>query len=241
MERIFERTELLIGQEGLSKLKNTHIAVFGIGGVGSFAAESLVRSGIGEITLIDFDDICVTNINRQIHANISTVGRLKVEAMKERLLLINPELLVNIIPKVYSKDNSHEIIKDDFDYVIDAIDMISSKIHLIKTCKEKGIPIISSMGTGNKLDPSRFEVTDVYKTSVCPLAKVMRRELKKLGVKKLDVVYSKEVPITQNSQVDEEGNVKRKQTPGSIAFVPPVSGMIMASFVIRQILNINTH
>ncbi|MCT4633971.1 MAG: tRNA threonylcarbamoyladenosine dehydratase [Firmicutes bacterium] len=241
MEGIFERTELLLGQDGLEKLKGTHIAVFGIGGVGSFAAESLVRSGIGEITLIDFDDICVSNINRQIHANIKTVGRLKVDAMKERLLLINPDLIVNIVAKVYSKDNSEEIIKEDFDYVVDAIDMISSKIHLIKTCKDKGIPIISSMGTGNKLDPSRFEITDIYKTSVCPLAKVMRRELKKLAIKKLDVVYSKEVPITQNSQLDEDGNIKRKQTPGSIAFVPPVSGMIMASFVIRQILSINTH
>lgn len=241
MEGIFERTELLLGQDGLEKLKGTHIAVFGIGGVGSFAAESLVRSGIGEITLIDFDDICVSNINRQIHANIKTVGRLKVDAMKERLLLINPDLIVNIVAKVYSKDSSEEIIKEDFDYVVDAIDMISSKIHLIKTCKDKGIPIISSMGTGNKLDPSRFEITDIYKTSVCPLAKVMRRELKKLAIKKLDVVYSKEVPITQNSQLDEDGNIKRKQTPGSIAFVPPVSGMIMASFVIRQILSINTH
>jgi tRNA A37 threonylcarbamoyladenosine dehydratase len=241
MEGIFERTELLLGQDGLEKLKGTHIAVFGIGGVGSFAAESLVRSGIGEITLIDFDDICVSNINRQIHANIKTVGRLKVDAMKERLLLINPDLIVNIVAKVYSKDNSEEIIKEDFDYVVDAIDMISSKIHLIKTCKDKGIPIISSMGTGNKLDPSRFEITDIYKTSVCPLAKVMRRELKKLAIKKLDVVYSKEVPITQNSQLDVDGNIMRKQTPGSIAFVPPVSGMIMASFVIRQILSINTH
>lgn len=189
---IFSRTELLIGKEGLLKLKNSTVAVFGIGGVGSFAVEGLVRAGIGKLVLIDGDDVCVTNLNRQIHATTFTIGKPKVDVMKDRILAINPEAQVLTFKEFYSSKNSDKLLSKEYDYVIDAIDRVPSKVDLIAKCTLLGIPIISSMGAGNKLDPTKFEVGDIYQTSVCPLAKVMRRELRKRGIKSLKVVYSKE-------------------------------------------------
>ncbi|SHE83700.1 tRNA threonylcarbamoyladenosine dehydratase [Caloramator proteoclasticus] len=232
----FSRTELLIGREALEKLKNSKVAVFGVGGVGSFAVEALARGGVGSLVLIDKDDICITNINRQIHATTKTVGRPKVEVMAERIKDINPSCQVITYKTFYNKDTAEELLKDDYDYVIDAIDTVSSKIDLVVRCKEKNIPIISSMGAGNKLDPTKFEVSDIYKTSVCPLAKVMRSELKKRGVKDLKVVYSRETPIRRNNneQIEEK---QRKQIPASISFVPSVVGLIIAGEVIKDIIN----
>ncbi|WP_027308027.1 ThiF family adenylyltransferase [Caloramator sp. ALD01] len=232
----FSRTELLIGREALEKLKNSKVAVFGVGGVGSFAVEALARGGVGSLVLIDKDDICITNINRQIHATTKTVGRPKVEVMAERIKDINPSCQVITYKTFYNKDTAEELLKDDYDYVIDAIDTVSSKIDLVVKCKEKNIPIISSMGAGNKLDPTKFEVSDIYKTSVCPLAKVMRSELKKRGVKDLKVVYSRETPIRRNNneQIEEK---QRKQIPASISFVPSVVGLIIAGEVIKDIIN----
>ncbi|MDD4504349.1 MAG: tRNA threonylcarbamoyladenosine dehydratase, partial [Clostridiaceae bacterium] len=192
----FSRTELLIGKEGIDKLKKSTVAIFGIGGVGSFTAEALCRCGVGRLVLIDHDDICLTNINRQIHATRKTVGRPKVEAMRDRLLDINPDADIVIYKELYNEKTSVMLLQSEYDYVVDAIDMVSSKIDLVLKCIEMNIPIISCMGAGNKLDPTKLEVTDIYKTSVCPLAKVMRYELRKRGVKKLKVVYSKEEPIT---------------------------------------------
>lgn len=232
----FSRTELLIGREALERLKNSKVAVFGVGGVGSFAVEALVRGGVGSLVLIDKDDICITNINRQIHATTKTVGRPKVEVMAERIKDINPKCQVLTYKTFYNKDTAEELLKDDYDYVIDAIDTVSSKIDLVVRCKEKNIPIISSMGAGNKLDPTKFEVSDIYKTSVCPLAKVMRSELKKRGVKDLKVVYSKETPIRRNNNEKINEN-QRKQIPASISFVPSVVGLIIAGEVIKDIIN----
>lgn len=231
MEQFF-RTELLLGEEGMEKLQKSHVAVFGIGGVGSYAAEALVRSGVGEITLIDFDTIDITNVNRQIPALLSTVGRYKVDVMKERLLDINKELKINIFNKKYAADNSDEFFQATYDYVVDAIDIISSKIHLIQTCKEKNIPILSSMGMGNKLDPTKIKITDIYKTHMCPLAKVMRKELKDRGIKSLDVVFSDEKPRKPARSISTEA---KREIPASCASVPPVAGLVMASFVIRKL------
>jgi len=192
MDNRFIRTELLLGKEGMIKLKNSTVAVFGIGGVGSFACEALVRSGLGKIILVDYDIIDISNINRQIHATSSTVGLPKVEVMKKRLLEINPELDIEVYQEKYNDETREKLISTDYDYVIDAIDMITSKIDLITTCKEKNIPIISSMGAGNKLNPTLLEVGDIYSTHTCPLAKVMRRELKRRNIKELKVVWSKE-------------------------------------------------
>lgn len=227
------RTELVIGDEGLEKLKNSKVIIFGVGGVGGFAAEAIVRAGVGNITIVDFDDIDITNINRQVIALHSNVGKLKVEAMKERLLDINPELKINAVAKLYNAETSDEILCEDYDYAIDAIDMVSSKIHLIEKCTEKGIKIISSMGMGNKLDPTKIEITDIYKTSMCPLAKVMRRELKSRGIKKLKVVYSTEKAIEPKKKI-MNGN---KMTAGSVSFVPSVGGLVIASAVIRDLIN----
>lgn len=227
------RTGLVIGDEGLEKLKNSKVIIFGVGGVGGFAAEAIARAGVGNITIVDFDDIDITNINRQIIALHSNVGKLKVEAMKERLLDINPELKINAVAKLYNAETSDEILCEDYDYAIDAIDMVSSKIHLIEKCTEKGIKIISSMGMGNKLDPTKIEITDIYKTSMCPLAKVMRRELKSRGIKKLKVVYSTEKAIEPKKKI-MNGN---KMTAGSVSFVPSVGGLVIASAVIRDLIN----
>lgn len=227
------RTGLVIGDEGLEKLKNSKVIIFGVGGVGGFAAEAIVRAGVGNITIVDFDDIDITNINRQVIALHSNVGKLKVEAMKERLLDINPELKINAVAKLYNAETSDEILCGDYDYAVDAIDMVSSKIHLIEKCTEKGIKIISSMGMGNKLDPTKIEITDIYKTSMCPLAKVMRRELKSRGIKKLKVVYSTEKAIEPKKKI-MNGN---KMTAGSVSFVPSVGGLVIASAVIRDLIN----
>ena len=196
----FSRTELLLGREGLEKLKQSKVAVFGVGGVGSFTVEGLVRAGVGKLVLIDDDCVCLTNINRQLHATRKTVGKPKVEVMKERILEINPQAQVTTFQKFYMPDTAHEMLADDYDYIVDAIDTVTGKIDLVMKAKEKNIPIISCMGAGNKLDPTRFEVTDVFNTSVCPLAKVMRKELKSRGITSLKVVYSKESPLTLKKQ-----------------------------------------
>lgn len=234
----FTRTKMVIGESGIMKLEKAHVAVFGIGGVGSFAVEALARAGIGKITMIDFDTIATTNINRQIHALEDTVGQFKVDAMKERILKINPEIEVRAIRSLYNDETCAAIFSETFDYVIDAIDMITWKMHLIEYCTFNGIPIISSMGTGNKMDPTKFAIADLYETSVCPLAKVLRHELKKRGVKKLKVIYSTEVPVKPD-QLDYNPDNPRKQTPGSISFVPSVAGLILASQVIRDLLEEN--
>lgn len=230
----FTRTKMVIGDTGLDKLHNAHVAVFGIGGVGSFAVEALARAGVGKITMIDFDVIVMTNINRQIHALEDTIGQAKVDAMKERILKINPELEVVTHQMLYNDETCDFIFSGNFDYVIDAIDLITWKMHLIEHCYNNNIPIISSMGTGNKMDPTQFKVADLYETSVCPLAKVLRNELRKRHVKKLKVVYSTEVPVTP-TQLDFNPDNPRKKTPGSISFVPSVAGLILASQVVRDL------
>jgi len=243
----FSRSEMLIGTEGLNKLKNSTVAIFGIGGVGTFAAEALARTAVGKFILVDDDDICLTNINRQIHANRSTIGKAKVEVMKDRILDINPKAEVITYKELYNSNSADRLLLDEYDYVIDAIDMVTAKLDLIERCSKRGIPIISSMGAGNKLDPTKFEVTDIYKTSICPLAKVMRKELRKRGVSKLNVVYSKEEPLTplkidSDCKTDcicpnkERTCTVRHQIPGSVSFVPSAVGLIIASVVVRDML-----
>lgn len=234
MEKNFTmRTSLIVGDEGIEKLKKSNVIVFGVGGVGSFAAEAIARAGVGNLTIVDFDDVDITNINRQLPALHSTVGKYKVEVMKERILDINPNINIKAIRNVYNKDTSEDILCEDYDYVVDAIDMVTSKIHLIETCKSKGLEIISSMGMGNKLDPTKIVVTDIHKTSMCPLAKVMRKELKDRRIKKLKVVYSTEKPSDLKKKILNG----KKITPGSTSFVPSVGGLIIASVVINDLLN----
>ena len=223
------RTEMLLGNGTISVLATTRVEIFGIGGVGGYALEALVRCGVGEIDVIDFDTVSESNINRQIIATEQTVGRYKVDVCRERALSINSNVRINAIRSFFSPDNADEFDLTKYDYVIDAIDTVSAKVELIVRSTAAGVRIISSMGAGNKLDPTRFEVSDVYKTSVCPLARVMRTELKKRGVKKLKVVYSKEEPIKRT--VDGNG----RHAPGSIAFVPSVVGLIIAAEVIKDI------
>ena len=227
------RTELLIGEEGIEKLKNAKVIVFGVGGVGSFVVEALTRAGVGNLVLVDNDTVCISNINRQIHATPKTVDMVQVEAMKERVLLINPECNVEARQEFLTADNISELITDDIDYVVDAIDTVTSKLALAEYCYKNDIRLISSMGTGNKLDPTMFRVSDIYKTKVCPLAKVMRYELKKRGVKKLKVVYSEELPMKPDKGRAVPSG--KRQTPGSISFVPPVAGMIIGGEVIKDI------
>lgn len=231
----FIRTEMVVGNSGMEKLKNSHVAVFGVGGVGSFSAESLARAGVGELTLIDFDTVDISNINRQIHALTDTVGMIKVELMRDRILSINPDCKVTIYNRIFNQDSADEIFNKTWDYVIDAIDMVSSKLLLVEMCNKHDVKIMSSMGTGNKMDPTKFEVADVFKSSMCPLAKVMRRELKRRGIKKLKVVFSTEDPVTPLPLVVDEDN-PRKQTPGSISFVPSVAGLIITSEVVKDLL-----
>ena len=226
------RTSFLVGDDGIKKLNNSNIIVFGVGGVGSFTVEALARAGVGNITIVDFDDVDITNINRQIPALHSTVGRYKVDVMEERILDINPNINIKNIRSLYNKDTSDEILTERYDYVVDAIDMVSSKIHLTETCEKKGLKIISSMGMGNKLDPTKIVVTDIHKTSTCPLAKVMRKELRDRGIKKLKVVYSTEQPIELKKKVMNG----RKVTPGSVSFVPSVGGLIIASVIVNELL-----
>jgi tRNA A37 threonylcarbamoyladenosine dehydratase len=226
MENQFSRTETLIGTDALKKLAASRVAVFGVGGVGGYIVEALARAGVGNIDLIDNDDINVTNINRQIIALQSTVGQSKVEVAKSRILDINPQTNVTTHKKFFSPETSGEFDFSQYDYVVDAIDSVTGKIELVLKSREANSPIISCMGTGNKLHPEMFEIADIYKTSVCPLAKVMRTELKKRGIKKLKVLYSKETPIKQAGQ----------RVPASISFVPPVAGLIIAGEVIRDLI-----
>lgn len=229
---IYTRTELLIGTESLNILKNSKVIVFGIGGVGSFSVESLCRCGIGEISLVDFDTIDITNVNRQIHAMLNNVGKYKVDEMKKRIELINPDIKVNVFKEKLDKDNIEKFNLKYYDYVVDAIDTITSKIYLAKYCYENNIKIISAMGAGNKLDPTRFKVADIYKTSVCPLARVMRKKLKSLGVKKLKCVYSDEISVGEKI----ESNERRKSSPSSISFIPSTLGLIITSEVVKDLI-----
>ena len=230
----FLRTEYILGKDNLSKLKNSKVAIFGVGGVGGFVAEGLARSAIGNFVLIDKDVVDITNINRQIIALNSTIGKLKVDAMKERILDINPKAKVCTQSLFYLPGVDLDFI-DDCDYVVDAIDTVSAKISLVVECKKRNIPIISAMGAGNKLDPTRFEVSDVFNTSVCPLCKVMRKELKRRNINSLKVVYSKEEPITPILPQSMDSKSNKRQTPGSISFVPSVMGLIIACEVIKDI------
>ena len=230
----FSRTELLLGTDGVGKLRKSRIAVFGVGGVGSYAVEALARSGVGHITIIDNDTVSLTNINRQLPAIHSTIGKLKVMVVASHIKEINPACEVAPLSVFYSDKTADEIDLSQFDYVIDAIDTVSAKLMLVEKCNSLGVRIISSMGAGNKLDPTRFEVCDIYKTSVCPLAKVMRRELRARGIKKLKVVFSKEEAITPFKTDSTEVSSKR-QIPGSVAFVPSVVGLIIAGEVIKDI------
>lgn len=237
MLHAFSRSEMLIGEEGLKKLKQSKVAVFGIGGVGSYTVEALARSGVGQLVLIDHDEVCISNINRQIHATSSTVGQSKAELMKKRVLEINPEIEVVALKEMYTAETAEKLLDSSYDYVVDAIDMVTSKIDLIERTKAMGVPIISAMGAANKLDPTQLVVTDLYKTSVCPLAKVMRSELRKRGVKKLKVVYSTEVPIKPNQNLVHGGaGASRRQTPGSMVFVTATSGLIIAAEVVKDLL-----
>lgn len=235
----FSRTEILIGKPAMQKLAASRVAVFGIGGVGSYAVEGLVRSGVGKLVLIDDDCVCLTNINRQLHATHKTVGKPKVEVMRDRIMDINPRAEVEIYQCFYMPEQAEEMIRADYDYIIDAIDTVTAKIDLVVQAQKKGIPIISCMGAGNKLDPSRFEISDIYATSVCPLAKVMRRELRKREVPSLKVVYSKEEPLTPIASEESSGvntSTIRRQIPGSIAFVPSVAGLLLASEVVKDLI-----
>lgn len=229
-EKWNSRTELLIGKDAVKKLENAKVVIYGIGGVGSFVAEGLARSGIGNLILIDNDVISISNLNRQIHADTKTIGKRKVDVMKERILNINPNAKVDAYMANDIKDGEESIIDETFSYVIDAVDTISTKLKLVEKANEVNVPIIAAMGAGNKLDPTKFEVTDIYKTSVCPLAKVMRKELKKRNIRKLKVVYSKE-ELNKNN----ENNNQEKRVPGSISFVPSVMGLIIAGEVIKEI------
>lgn len=223
------RLEMVIGKENIEKLKNSHVAVFGLGGVGSYACEAVTRSGVGTITIVDKDTVSSSNVNRQLIAFSDNVGELKTSVMKERMLRINPEVKIIERPVFFLQDTADGFDFREYDYVIDAIDNITAKLLLISMCKEAGTPIISSMGTGNKMDPSRFEVADIYSTSVCPLAKVMRRELKKRGIDSLKVVYSREEPL--RNVIEDNGS----RAPGSTAFVPPVAGMLLAAETIKDL------
>lgn len=244
----FSRTELLIGKEGIDKLKNAKVAVFGIGGVGSFVVEGLVRSGVGNLVLIDDDRVCLTNLNRQLIATRKTVGKYKVEVARDRVHEINPKTNVEIYQEFFLPE-TEGILDDSVDYIVDCVDTVTAKIELVVRAKKLNIPIISCMGTGNKLDPTRFEVTDIYKTSICPLAKVMRKELRARNIKDLKVLYSKEEPMKPIENLENScktgcicppGTVRkytdRNQVPGSISFVPSVAGLIIAGEVIKDII-----
>jgi tRNA threonylcarbamoyladenosine dehydratase len=245
----FSRTELLIGKKAVDKLAQSKVAIFGIGGVGSFAVEGLVRSGVGKLVLVDDDCICLTNINRQLHATRKTVGKPKVEVMRDRILDINPRAEVLIHQTFYMPECATELVSPEYDYIIDAIDTVTAKLDLIVNAKLLNIPIISCMGAGNKLDPTKFEIADIYDTSVCPLAKVMRRELRKRGVDALKVVYSREEPIKPLENMETNCRINcicpqesartctiRRQIPGSIAFVPSVAGLLMAGEVVKDLI-----
>lgn len=239
----FSRTELLIGKNGIDKLKNAKIAVFGIGGVGSYVVESLARAGVGNFIIVDNDDVSITNINRQIIATHKTIGKAKVDVMKERILDINPEASVVVYKEFFLPGSNSDIITDELSYVADCVDTVTAKIEIIVQSKQKGVPVISSMGTGNKLNPTMFEIADISKTSVCPLAKVMRKELKNRNIKNVKVLYSKEEPINvlpENEYDFKEESKNNKKVPGSISYVPSVAGLIIAGEIINDIINNNS-
>ena len=244
----FSRTQLLLGEEGMKKLAGARVAVFGIGGVGGYVCEALVRSGVGAFDLIDDDKVCLTNLNRQIIATRKTVGKYKTDVMKERMLEINPDVNVRIHKCFFLPENADEFPFDEYDYVVDAVDTVTAKIELVMKSQAMNVPIISSMGAGNKLDPTKFRVADIYKTNMCPLAKVMRREMKKRGVKKLKVVYSEEKSLRplEDMSISCRTNcicppgaarkcTERRDIPGSVAFVPSVAGLILAGEVIKDL------
>ncbi len=244
----FSRTQLLLGQEGIANLDKAKVAVFGIGGVGGFAVEALVRSGVKSFVLVDDDKVCLTNLNRQIIATRKTVGKYKTEVMRDRILEINPKAEVEIRNCFYLPENAHEFDFSEYSYVIDAVDTVTAKLEIIMQAKKAGVPVISSMGAGNKLDPTKFQVADIYKTSICPLARVMRRECKKRGIKKLKVVYSTEQSMRpledmsiscRNHCICPPGAqhkcTERRDIPGSVAFVPSVAGLIIAGEVIKDL------
>ena len=244
----FSRSELLLGKEGMDKLKNSRVAVFGVGGVGGFVCEALVRTGIGAFDLIDDDKVCLTNLNRQIIATRKTVGQYKVDVMKERMLDINPEVEVRVYKCFFLPENADQFPFKEYDYVVDAVDTVTAKIELVMKCQKEGVPIISSMGAGNKFEASAFRVADIYKTRMCPLAKVMRRELKNRGVKKLKVVYSEEKPTRPIEDMAiscrtncicppgaEHKCTERRDIPGSLAFVPSAAGLIIAGEVVKDL------
>ena len=234
----YSRTELLLGKEGLEKLRSASVMVFGVGGVGSHCIEALARSGVGKLILIDNDTVSLTNINRQSIAYHSTVGKYKTKVMEERIRDICPEIQVVTYELFVLPDNLETLFTEKVDYIIDAIDTVTAKLALVQVAKEKNIPIICSMGTGNKLHPEMFEITDISKTSVCPLCKVMRKELKARGIKKLKVLYSKEIPVDIIDRVTEEEKGNRRSLPGSVSFVPPVAGLIIAGEVIRELAGV---
>ena len=235
----FSRTELLIGSENINKLKNSTVAVFGIGGVGGFAAEALARAGIGHLVLIDNDTVSLTNINRQIVALHSTIGKYKTEVMRDRIADINPDAIVEVHNCFYLPENKSDFDFSKYDYVVDAVDTVAAKLSIIEEAKRCNVPVISSMGAGNKLNPTMFEVADISKTSVCPLAKVMRYELKKRGIKNVKVVYSKEPAIKASVLEGYDESTSKRSVPGSISFVPSVAGLIVAGEVIKDISGIN--
>ncbi len=239
----FSRTELLLGPEAMESLHNKRVAVFGIGGVGGYVCEALVRSGIGAFDLTDDDKVCVTNLNRQIIATRNTIGKYKVDVMRDRMLDINPDVDVRIHKCFFLPENADDFPFDEYDYVVDAVDTVTAKIELILRAKEAGVPVISAMGAGNKLDPGRFKVADIYDTEICPLARVMRRELKKRGVDSLKVVYSDEppvVPYDQTESLPEEGeHPGRRSTPGSTAFVPAVAGLMIAGEIVKDLTQVS--
>lgn len=248
----FSRTELLLGTDAVERLKRSRVAVFGIGGVGGYVCEALVRSGIGAFDLIDNDKVCLSNLNRQIIATTKTVGRYKTEVMRERMFDINPDVAVRIYNTFFLPENADEFPFDEYDYVVDAVDTVTAKIAIVMKAGEVNIPVISSMGAGNKLDPGCFKISDIYKTKVCPLAKVMRRELKKRGIKGLKVVYSEEMPHVpgekdgssykeagiRSSNAEHKGN-ERRITPGSVSYVPSVAGLMIAGEVVKDLIKQN--
>ncbi len=227
MEDMYSRTALLLGEGGVERIKRANVLLFGLGGVGSYTAEALARAGIGQMTIVDGDTVSITNINRQLPAAVSTVGMEKTRVTAERILDINPSCHVEMVTRFVTPDNIRDFVFERYDYVIDAIDNVTAKLSIISSCWEKRVPVISSMGTGNKLDPTQFEIDDIYNTSVCPLARVMRRELKKRGVSKCKVLYSREEPIKNTAGV-----------PGSVSFVPSVAGLLIAGAVIREIAGV---
>ena len=239
MENQFSRTELLLGKENMEKLAEARVCIFGIGGVGGYVAEALARSGVGHLELVDNDVVCLSNLNRQIIATHGTLGQYKVDVMKERILSINPAAEVTVHKCFYLPETRAQFDFTNYDYVVDAIDTVAGKIALVLQAEESGMPVISSMGAGNKLDPAAFQVADIYQTTVCPLAKVMRKELKKRGVKKLKVVYSKEQPVAVQNDEESLQSSPRRSIPGSIAFVPSVAGLIIAGEVVKDLVIYN--